>query len=61
MQGETEVSSLNEDLLDGVGDGVYIQCETVCLDCEQKNANDEKFFELRDDAGYQFLLHEDDK
>lgn len=58
---EEEVSSWNRDLVEGIGTGVYIQCETICNDCEEEVREAEEYYEKRIDAGYQFLLHPDDK
>ncbi|BFH18174.1 hypothetical protein [Paenibacillus melissococcoides] len=58
---QKEVLSWNEDLKEGIGAGVYIQCETVCTECEEEIREAEEYYENLYDAGYQFLqLREED-
>ncbi|WP_337035134.1 hypothetical protein [Paenibacillus illinoisensis] len=58
---ETELTMWNEDLLDGVGTGVYVKCETRCSKCEKAMMEAEEYFIKRDDVGYQLLTYDGDK
>ncbi|MFC5402368.1 hypothetical protein [Cohnella soli] len=58
---EAQVASWNEDLKEGIGSGVYIQCETTCPACEEDVRRAEDYYEKRDDAGYQLFQYDDDE
>lgn len=49
---EIELIMWNEDLLDGVGIGVYVKCEIRCFKCEKVMMEVEEYFIKRDDVGY---------